>query len=114
MGSRRGRRSCGRSACRVGADQSRTIDRRKPMRRTSARVVASYFGLVALLQATPSYADSTRDKQWHVAALRLTEAQRITQGEGIIVAVIDSGINQNHPDLIGNVLPGKDIVTGGS
>jgi type VII secretion-associated serine protease mycosin len=37
----------------------------------------------------------------------------LTRGEGILVAVIDSGVAKNHPALAGQVVPGFDFVTGG-
>lgn len=33
-----------------------------------------------------------------------------SQGEGVVVAVIDSGCDVNHIDLIGNLLPGKNFL----
>ncbi|WP_233558866.1 type VII secretion-associated serine protease mycosin [Micromonospora radicis] len=52
--------------------------------------------------------DQIRSKQWHAAHLGLREAHRITKGEGITVAVLDTGV-QPHPDLKQNLLPGADL-----
>ncbi|MEV1085314.1 type VII secretion-associated serine protease mycosin [Streptomyces sp. NPDC050211] len=37
-----------------------------------------------------------------------------TQGEGVTVAVVDSGVDGSHPDLTGQVLDGKDFTGGGN
>ncbi|MBB5871629.1 type VII secretion-associated serine protease mycosin [Allocatelliglobosispora scoriae] len=84
------------------------------MKRILAASLVASLSFATLLPAVPSYADATRDRQWFATALRFAEVHQITQGNGVIVAVIDSGVEQDHPDLIGNVLPGTDIVAGGA
>ncbi|MCF0095316.1 type VII secretion-associated serine protease mycosin [Micromonospora sp. MH99] len=51
-------------------------------------------------------------EQWHLSALRVSDAHKISQGDGITVAVPDSGVS-NHQDLQGNLLPGTDVIAGG-
>ncbi|NUT37435.1 MAG: type VII secretion-associated serine protease mycosin [Hamadaea sp.] len=57
--------------------------------------------------------DRIRSQQWQLRALHATEAWRQADGSGVTVAVIDSGVDGSHPDLAGQVLPGKDFVRSG-
>ncbi len=41
---------------------------------------------------------------WDITAFNLPEAWKITQGEGIKIAVIDTGVQLDHPDLRDNIL----------
>ncbi|BBE22042.1 hypothetical protein MN0502_09250 [Arthrobacter sp. MN05-02] len=80
--------------------------RRRLAVRTGAAVVA---GLAALLPAAvPAAADEVRAKEYWLEDYGIAEAWRSTQGEGVTVAVIDSGIDGNHPDLAGAVVGGTD------
>ncbi|MEV7286554.1 type VII secretion-associated serine protease mycosin [Streptomyces sp. NPDC093252] len=65
---------------------------------------------VTLVPPTAAHADAIRAQQWALAALRTEEAWRTTKGEDITVAVLDTGVDADHPDLVGNVLSGKDMV----
>ncbi len=68
---------------------------------------------IVLLPAAPAYADQVRDAEWHLSFLHVAEAQRISQGDGIVVGVLDVGVDATHPDLAGSVLPGTDLVDSG-
>ncbi|MFD5321697.1 S8 family serine peptidase [Streptomyces sp. NPDC127098] len=46
---------------------------------------------------------------WHLDTLRSEEIWQHTQGEGITVAVIDSGVDDSVPELRGRVLEGADL-----
>lgn len=48
--------------------------------------------------------------QWHLPLLGLDASWTGSRGQGTVVAVIDSGVELNHPDLTPNLLPGYDFV----
>lgn len=77
----------------------------RPAATSAAATLAAVMALG--MSALPAAAD--RKDAWHIDALELTEVHKIAQGEGITVAVIDSGVDASHPDLKNNVLPGADI-----
>src|SRR5580698_3692103 len=70
-----------------------------------AGLLATAIGL-----AVPASADAVRDSEaWVLAALNVQPAWQVTQGRGVTVAVIDSGVNPDVSDLTGSVLTGPDF-----
>ncbi|MGW1980356.1 S8 family serine peptidase [Streptomyces sp. NPDC001889] len=53
-------------------------------------------------------AEDVRSKQWYLDAMDADKVWKTTAGEGIKVAVIDSGVNSSTPSLKGQVLKGLD------
>ncbi|WP_051366508.1 S8 family serine peptidase [Hamadaea tsunoensis] len=58
--------------------------------------------------ATPALADGVRGQQWYLSGLDLTAVHAVTRGQGVTVAVVDSGVAADHPDLVGSVLAGTE------
>jgi Subtilase family len=74
-------------------------------------VIATVAGLaLPLAAASPASADQVRDaQQWVLDALNVPSAWHVSQGRGVLVAVIDSGVNPGVSDLAGSVTSGPDL-----
>ncbi len=68
----------------------------------------SYYGLS--LPNDPLYGTASlwaqEEKQWYIPQLQANEAWDLTKGQAIVVAVIDTGLDLNHPDLQGQWVQG--------
>ena len=55
--------------------------------------------------------DPLIDYQWYLDSAKVKQAWELNdkQGEGIIISIVDTGIDENHEDLAENFLPGKSI-----
>ncbi len=62
-----------------------------------------------LLTSAPALAVDVRSGQWYLPALRVPQAQHITHGQGVTVAVIDRGTDPHVPALQGQVLQGTQF-----
>ena len=63
-----------------------------------------------VLIPSPAHADDVRNDEWHLKSLKVATAQRITKGSGVIVGVVDTGV-QPHPDLERNLLDGTNVIS---
>lgn len=79
----------------------------------SATGVATLTGALLLTTAPTASADYVRDQQWVLNAFAVKDVWAESQGQGVTVAVVDSGVDASHPDLTGQVLKGKDFTGGG-
>ncbi|MBQ1123513.1 S8 family serine peptidase [Streptomyces sp. B15] len=54
-------------------------------------------------------ADSVQSQQWYLKPMQAEKMWKVATGEGIKVAVVDTGVDSSTPSLRGRVLPGKDV-----
>lgn len=50
--------------------------------------------------------------QWGLTATRMPEAWTVSGGEGVTIAVVDTGVDLDHPDLVDQLVDGIDLVDG--
>ncbi|MYT27506.1 type VII secretion-associated serine protease mycosin [Streptomyces sp. SID8354] len=59
--------------------------------------------------APSAAAEGKRSRQWYLDAMQAERMWQTSTGEGITVAVIDSGVDDSVPELRGQLLPGRDL-----
>lgn len=80
------------------------------------RVGATMAVSMLLIAVTPSPAPAApapRSDEWWLSSWGIDKIWPITQGKGVTVAVLDTGVTANLPDLAGHVLPGVDLTGAG-
>lgn len=80
------------------------------LQRTSASTMAA-IGASALLaagtlSASADTSDPLRDKQWGLDQVHAEQAWPTSTGQGAVVAVVDTGVDLQHPDLAGQLVAG--------
>ncbi|HEU0183280.1 MAG TPA: S8 family serine peptidase [Agromyces mariniharenae] len=74
-----------------------------------AAAVAAVATTIALVGAAPAHADTVRDLEYWLTDYGFTTAWNTTRGEGVTVAIIDTGVNGNVAELRGAVVGGTDV-----
>lgn len=76
-------------------------------------VLAVLLLAVPLLGAAPGD-DPLLDRQYHLNRVRAPAAWEIRRGFGQVIAVLDTGVDLEHEDLQGRLVPGIDLVDRGT
>ncbi len=79
----------------------------------SATGVVTLTGALLLGSVATASADYIRDRQWVIDVMDFQKVWSASQGQGVTVAVVDTGVDGSSPDLTGQVLKGKDVTGGG-
>lgn len=78
--------------------------------------IAAVVGGVLMLSALPSLARGTHgadpliQHQWSLSLMHASQAWKTSTGKGVLVAVVDSGVDLTHPDLRRNLVSGYNVV----
>ncbi|MFE1378629.1 S8 family serine peptidase [Streptomyces sp. NPDC058740] len=87
------------------------------MRRRPATTLAALTALTALTAAVTTGCssdddkpDPLRDGQWALDALKMPDAWTTDRGDDTVIAVVDTGVDLDHPDLKGRLVDGYDFV----
>jgi serine protease len=67
---------------------------------------------IATASSTAGHANA-RDQEWWLADLRVTQAWQKSEGSGITVAVLGTGVDAEYPGLAGSVVTGPDYTGSG-
>ncbi|MET8474209.1 S8 family peptidase [Streptomyces sp. NPDC006422] len=68
--------------------------------------------LLATACGDDSKPDPMRKDQWALDAMKLPDAWDTSKGDDTVIAVVDSGVATDHPDLKGRLVDGYDFVDG--
>ena len=81
--------------------------------RATAAVAAGLTATCIGVAAAPAFADTVRNQEWWLTSLHVTKAWLSSRGAGVTVAVLDTGVDTNQPDLAGAVTTGRDFTGSG-
>ena len=88
------------------------------MPEAAARRIQEYFGDAVFIEEdrevwATNHLTPTQPSQtvpWGIDAVNAPEANVITRGAGVLVCVVDTGIQGSHPDLATNIIGGENFV----
>lgn len=84
------------------------LERRKEALERTPRVEAVDYNYIFETAWAPN--DPDFDEQWGLHKIQAPAAWDEARGSGAVIAVVDTGVDYNHPDLSGRVIKGGDFV----
>ena len=82
---------------------------------TAVLAALGVLGVVPVLAATAGTVtgSAARGQEWWLAGLNVNQAWQQSEGAGVTVAVLGTGVDPSHPDLTGTVITGPDYTASG-
>ena len=75
--------------------------------------VMGFAPAIATAAAPAGHGNTARDLEWWLAGLHVTQAWQKTEGSGITVAILGTGVDASYPGLAGSVITGPDYTGSG-
>jgi thermitase len=89
----------------AGASEVAMVER---LRRNPA---FKYVELDRKVQAALAVTDPYAGSEWHLGKIGAPTAWDTTQGAGVTIAILDSGVDGSHPDLVPNLVAGYNFAS---
>ena len=75
--------------------------------------VMGFAPAIATAGAPAGHGNTVRDREWWLAGLHIQQAWQKTEGSGITVAILGTGVDASYPGLVGSVIAGPDYTGSG-